>query len=63
MLVVDGLPIIDESKLERLRTKIVREFSKKGVSIKQDDIFMPWDSSAGKNKGYVISTELWRASN
>jgi hypothetical protein len=62
VLVVDGLPIIDESKLERLRTKIVKEFSKKGISIKQDDIFMPWDSSAGKNKGYVVSTELCCAS-
>jgi translation initiation factor 3 subunit B len=50
-LVVDGVPIIDNSKLERLLTKISKEFSRKGVSIKPDDIFMPWDNASGKSKG------------
>lgn len=50
-MVVDGLPVIDESKLERLRVKVAKEFSKKGVALKQEDIFMPWDNTAGKSKG------------
>lgn len=51
ILVVDGVPIIDESKLERLLAKVTKEFSKKGVSIKPEDIFMPWDNASGKSKG------------
>ncbi|KAF8198947.1 eukaryotic translation initiation factor eIF2A-domain-containing protein [Pholiota molesta] len=54
VLVVDGLPIIDESKLERLRAKITKEFSKKGVSVKQEDIYLPWDNTAGKSKGFMF---------
>ena len=50
-LVVDGVPIIDRSKLDRLLTKVAKEFSKMGVSIKPDDIFMPWDNPSGKSKG------------
>ena len=50
-LVVDGVPIIDKSKLERLLTKVAKEFSRKGVSIKPDDIYMPWDNASGKSKG------------
>lgn len=52
-LVVDGIPVIDKSKLDKLLTKISKEFSRKGVSIKADDIFMPWDDSTGKSKGCV----------
>ena len=50
-LVVDGVPVIDKSRLERLLTKLTKEFSRKGVSIKPDDIFMPWDNASGKSKG------------
>ena len=50
-LVIDGVPIIDKSKLERLLTKVAKEFSRKGVSIKPDDIYMPWDDASGKSKG------------
>ncbi|RDB28912.1 Eukaryotic translation initiation factor 3 subunit B [Hypsizygus marmoreus] len=53
-LVVDGVPIIDKSKLERLLAKITKEFSRKGVAIKPDDIFMPWDDTTGKSKGYIF---------
>ncbi|KAJ3879082.1 eukaryotic translation initiation factor eIF2A-domain-containing protein [Lentinula edodes] len=53
-LIVDGVPIIDNSKLERLLTKICKEFSRKGVPVKQDDIFMPWDEATGKSKGYLF---------
>ena len=53
-LVVDGVPIIDNSKLDRLLTKVAKEFSRKGVSIKPDDIFMPWDNALGKSKGCIL---------
>lgn len=49
---VDGVPIIDPTKLEKLLAKISKEFSKKGVSVKPDDIYMPWDDTTGKSKGY-----------
>ena len=56
-LVVDGVPVIDRSKLERLLTKVTKEFSRKGVSIKPDDIFMPWDNTSSKSKGWILY--LW----
>jgi translation initiation factor 3 subunit B len=55
-LVVDGIPIIDKSKLEKLLTKIAKEFSRKGAPIKPADIFTPWDDSTGKSKGHVSSS-------
>lgn len=54
ILLVDGVPIVDKSKLEKLITKISREFFKKGAPIKTEDIHIPWDDSAGKSKGYVL---------
>ncbi|KAJ7925889.1 eukaryotic translation initiation factor eIF2A-domain-containing protein [Mycena leptocephala] len=53
MLVVDGIPVIDKSKLEKLFARICKEFSRKGVPIKPDDIFMPWND-AGKSQGYIF---------
>ncbi|KAF5375109.1 hypothetical protein D9758_000175 [Tetrapyrgos nigripes] len=53
-IVVDGVPVIDKSKLDKLVTKICKEFSKRGVPIKPDDLFMPWDDAKGKNKGYLF---------
>jgi translation initiation factor 3 subunit B len=50
-LVVDGVPVIDKSRLERLLTKLTKEFSRKGVSIRPDDIFMPWDNASDRSKG------------
>ena len=58
IIVVDGIPIIDKSKLEKLLAKIGKEFSRKGAPIKVDDIFVPWDDSTGKSKGYAFS-EIW----
>lgn len=52
---MDGVPVIDKSKLERLLAKVAKEFSRKGVAVKPDDIFMPWDESSGKSKGYVFA--------
>jgi hypothetical protein len=57
-LVVDGVPIIDKSKLEKLLSKIAKEFSKKGITIKPEDIYTPWDDAKGKNKGFVFSFVL-----
>jgi hypothetical protein len=53
VLVVDGVPIIDKSKMEKLLAKIAKEFSRKGAPIKPDEIFVPWDDATGKSKGYV----------
>jgi translation initiation factor 3 subunit B len=55
---VDGIPVIDRSKYDRLVTKIAKEFSKKGAPIKAEDIFMPWDDAAGKSKGCVLNDQL-----
>jgi translation initiation factor 3 subunit B len=57
-LIVDGIPIIDKSKLEKLLAKICKDFGKKGVAIKPDDIFMPWHEKSGKNKGYGKTDSL-----
>ncbi|CAK5280263.1 unnamed protein product [Mycena citricolor] len=54
MVVVDGVPIIDRSKLDKLVAKISKEFSKKGVPIKVDDIFMPWEEGKDKSQGFLF---------
>ncbi|KAJ6519931.1 hypothetical protein C8R45DRAFT_953296 [Mycena sanguinolenta] len=54
MLVVDGIPVIDKSKLEKLLAKICKEFSRKGVPIKPEDVFMPWDDTTGKSQGFMF---------
>jgi translation initiation factor 3 subunit B len=53
-LVVDGVPIIDKSKLDKLLAKIAKEFSRKGAPVKVDDIFVPWDDTKDKSKGCVL---------
>lgn len=50
---VDGVPVIDKSKLDKLLAKIAKEFSRKGAPIKIDDVFVPWDDSKDKSKGCV----------
>ncbi|KAI0253691.1 translation initiation factor eIF-3b [Lactifluus subvellereus] len=54
ILVVDGVPVIDKSKLEKLLTKIAKEFTRKGAAIKPDDISVPWNDNTGKSNGYVF---------
>ena len=51
ILVVDGVPVIDKSKLERLLAKIAKEFTRKGAAIKPDDISVPWNDKTGKSNG------------
>ncbi|TFK30543.1 translation initiation factor eIF-3b, partial [Coprinopsis marcescibilis] len=53
-IVVDGVPIIDRSKAEKLLAKFSKEFSRKGISVKADDIVLPWDEKTGKSKGYAF---------
>lgn len=54
IVIVDGIPVIDKSKLEKLLAKIAKDFKRKGAPIKVDDIFVPWDDATGKSKGYVL---------
>ncbi|KAH7883687.1 translation initiation factor eIF-3b [Phlebopus sp. FC_14] len=54
VIVVDGVPVIDKSKLEKLLAKISKEFSRKGAAIKPEDIFVPWDNATGKSKGFIF---------
>ena len=52
---VDGVPVIDKSKLDKLLAKISKEFSRKGAPLKVDDVFVPWDDLKDKSKGCVQS--------
>ncbi|KAH9058226.1 translation initiation factor eIF-3b [Lactarius vividus] len=54
ILVVDGVPVIDKSKLEKLLAKIAKEFTRKGAAIKPDDISVPWNEKTGKSNGYAF---------
>ena len=53
LLVVDGVPVIDRSKLDKLLQKIAKDFSRKGCAIKPENITVPWDDAKGKSKGCV----------
>ncbi|KAL4245822.1 translation initiation factor 3 subunit B [Abortiporus biennis] len=54
LIAVDGVPVIDKSKADKLLAKIAKEFTKKGAPVKPDDIFIPWDEKTGKSKGYIF---------
>jgi translation initiation factor 3 subunit B len=51
ILIVDGVPVIDKSKLEKLLAKIAKEFTRKGAAIKPGDISVPWNEKTGKSNG------------
>ena len=53
ILVIDGVPVIDKSKLEKLLARISKEFGKKGAPLKPEDMYLPWDDNTGKSKGYA----------
>lgn len=55
VLVVDNLPIVDESKRQRLVERLRQVFEKAGAGIDEDRLSMPWDSEKGTNKGYVVA--------
>ncbi|KAI6132740.1 translation initiation factor eIF-3b [Pisolithus croceorrhizus] len=54
LIVVDGVPVIDRPKLEKLVAKISKEFTKKGAPVKPENIFVPWDDSTGRSKGFIF---------
>ncbi|KAG8760272.1 Translation initiation factor 3 subunit b [Serendipita sp. 396] len=53
-VVVDGVPIIDEPRKERLLLKMGKEFERRGCPYEKEKVFIPWNESTGKSKGYVF---------
>jgi translation initiation factor 3 subunit B len=51
VVVVDNIPIVDESKKQRLVERLRQVFEKAGAGIDEDRISMPWDDAAKTNKG------------
>ena len=51
IVVLDGVPVIDSSRRDKLITKICKEFAKRGSTISASNITVPWDDAAGKSKG------------
>jgi translation initiation factor 3 subunit B len=49
ILVVDGVPVIDRSKLDKLLAKIAKAFTRKGAPIRPDDISVTWNNRTGKS--------------
>jgi translation initiation factor 3 subunit B len=47
--------VVDQTKVERLLAKVSKEFTKRGAPMKPEDVFMPWDDTSGKSKGYVLT--------
>ncbi|OXC62994.1 eukaryotic translation initiation factor 3 subunit B [Cryptococcus neoformans] len=56
MLVVDNIPIVDDSKKQRLLERLKQTFAKVGAPIEEESIEMPWNAAAGTNKGFVFLT-------
>ncbi|KAA1468146.1 translation initiation factor eIF-3b [Dentipellis sp. KUC8613] len=54
ILVVDGVPIVDKSKLDKLLARIAKEFTRKGAAIKVEDITVPWDDAANSSRGFIF---------
>ena len=54
VIVVDNIPIVDESRKDRLIERLRQVFERSGAGIEEDRIEMPWDEAAGKNKGCVV---------
>lgn len=51
VLVLDNVPIVDESKKARLVDRLRQVFEKAGAPIDENKISMPWDDKAATNKG------------
>ena len=51
ILIVDGVPVIDKSKLENLLAKIAKELTRKCAVLKPGDISVPWNKKTGKSTG------------
>ena len=59
ILVVDGVPVIDKSKQDKLLTRISKDFGKKGAPIKPESMFVPWDEKTSKSKGCATIRKSW----
>ncbi|KAG8769981.1 Translation initiation factor 3 subunit b, partial [Ceratobasidium sp. 428] len=55
VLVIDGVPAIDNSREGRLFAKIQKDFGRKGAPVKDGGLYMPYDESTGKSKGYIFA--------
>jgi len=51
ILVVDGVPIVDASKKDKLVGAITKKFAQNGAPVKNGGIHLVWDDKAGKSKG------------
>ena len=58
VVVVDGVPVIDKSKLDKLLQKISKDFGRKGCPIKAENITVPWNDANGKSKGYAMAVRM-----
>ena len=56
VVVVDNVPIVDESKKQRLIERLRSVFEKAGAPIDEDRFNMPWDEKAAQNKGFIFLT-------
>ncbi|KAL1409773.1 Translation initiation factor 3 subunit b [Vanrija albida] len=56
VLVIDNLPLVDESKKARLIERLRQIFAKAGAPIDEDRINMPWDAENNSNKGFAFLT-------
>lgn len=61
IVVLDGVPVIDNSRREKLLIKVSKEFAKRGSTITPNDIIVPWDDAIGKSKGYLFMEFRTRA--
>ena len=52
-IVVDGVPIIEESRKDRLLLKVGKEFANRGCPYPSDKVVLPWDTAERKSKGCV----------
>ncbi|WOO80269.1 Eukaryotic translation initiation factor 3 subunit B [Vanrija pseudolonga] len=51
VVVVDGLPVVDSSKRDRLLLQFSKLLAKFGAGVDDSRITMPWDEKRGTNKG------------
>ena len=51
ILIADGVPVIDKSKLEKFLEKIAKEFTRKGAAIKPSDISVAWNGKTRNSVG------------
>ncbi|RXK42219.1 hypothetical protein M231_00577 [Tremella mesenterica] len=56
VIVIDGTPIVNRDRKDRLVERLKLLFEKAGVPIDDDRIEMPWDDVAETNKGFVFLT-------